>query len=124
MKKENCANRLKQALQLRDMKQAELSRITGISKPSIHQYVTGEHEPKQNPTYLMAKALNVSEAWLMGFDVPIDRIESIKTVVTREEKDIIDLYEKLDAEDRINLKNYLNAVLLASPKYKCEYRTD
>ena len=67
------AERLNNALEIRDISQSELSRKTGIGKSSISTYLTGEYEPKQKNIYKMALALNVNEAWLMGADVPMER---------------------------------------------------
>ena len=41
--------------------------------------MSGRYEAKQEALYLIAKALNVNEAWLMGHDVPKER-----TIVQRE----------------------------------------
>jgi len=76
--KESFKDRLRQAMTLRNMKQAELSEITGIGKSAISQYVSGKYEPKQTPLYLIAKALDVNEAWLMGFDVPMEKNDTYK----------------------------------------------
>ena len=65
------AERMKEALALRGMKQSELVALTGIGKSSISTYLTGEYEPKQKNIYKISQALDVSEAWLMGFDVPM-----------------------------------------------------
>ena len=65
------AERIKEGLIFREMKQSELVRLTGIGKSSICEYISGEYQPKQRNIYKIAKALNVSEAWLMGFDVPM-----------------------------------------------------
>jgi len=35
--------------------------------------MSGRYEAKQEALYLIAKALNVNEAWLMGHDVPKER---------------------------------------------------
>ena len=59
---------LKIALDIRKMSQAELCEKTGIAKSAMSQYRSGAFQPKQKRTFLIAKALNVSEAWLMGFD--------------------------------------------------------
>jgi transcriptional regulator with XRE-family HTH domain len=67
-------NRLNQALEIRGMKPIELSKRTGLSKARISQYTNGVYEAKQKALYLMARALNVSEAWLMGYDVPMERL--------------------------------------------------
>lgn len=71
--KKTCCERLKEALALSDMTQAELCRSTGISKTAISQYLTGKYLPKQDRLEKLAKALNVSEAWLMGYSVPVQR---------------------------------------------------
>lgn len=69
MTKESCSSRLRQALELRNIKQADLSQITKIPKSAISQYLSGKFEPKQDRLEILAKALDVSEAWLMGYNV-------------------------------------------------------
>lgn len=78
------ANRLKQAMHLRNIKQVELSSKTGIDKSLISNYLSGNYNAKQEKLYKIAKALNVSESWLMGYNVNIDRLN------TDENKIIID----------------------------------
>ena len=68
-----CYIRIKEAMHLRNKTQAELCKITGIPKSAMSQYVSGKFVPKQTRIYLLAKALNVNEAWLMGYDVPMER---------------------------------------------------
>lgn len=69
------ANRIKEAMAIRGMKQVDLVSLTGIGKSSISTYLSGEYEPKQRNIYKIAKALDVSEAWLMGEDVPMERFD-------------------------------------------------
>ena len=71
------SERIKEALELRGMKQSELVQKTGIGKSSISTYISGAYVPKQNNTYKIAKALDVNEAWLMGLDVPMCRTPDI-----------------------------------------------
>lgn len=66
-------NRLQAALSVANIPAVELSEKTGIPKSSISQYLSGYAKPKQDRIYLMAKALDVSEAWLMGYDAPMER---------------------------------------------------
>ena len=54
------------------MTQAELSSRSKISKSSISHYLKGDWEGKQDAVYSIAQVLNVSEAWLIGYDVPMD----------------------------------------------------
>ena len=66
--------RMKKAMEIRNLKQVDIVNATKIGKSAISQYLSGEFTPKQVNTYLIADALNVNEAWLMGFDVPMERI--------------------------------------------------
>lgn len=66
-------NRLSKAMSVRGIVPKDLSEKTGIPKSSISQYMSGYAKPKQDRIYLIAKALDVSETWLLGYDVPMDR---------------------------------------------------
>jgi len=66
-------NRLKKALNIRGMKPIELSEATKIPKSAISQYMSGYAKPKDDRIFLISKALNIQEAWLLGYDVPMDR---------------------------------------------------
>ncbi len=67
------ANRLNTAIRIRDIKPIELSEKTGIDKSKISSYMSGRYKAKQDGVYLLAKVLNVNEAWLMGCDIPMER---------------------------------------------------
>ena len=66
-------NRLNTAMRIRNIKATELSEKTGIAKSSLSEYINGKYEAKQDGVYLLAKVLNVNEAWLMGLDVPMEK---------------------------------------------------
>lgn len=66
-------NRLNKAISLRGIKPIELSEKTGIDKSKISSYMSGRYKAKQDGVYLLAHALDVSEVWLMGYDVPMER---------------------------------------------------
>lgn len=72
--KDSFSKRLNEALSIRGMKPIELSEKTGLHKSRISQYINGVYEAKQDALYVIAKALNVNEAWLMGYDVPMERV--------------------------------------------------
>ena len=65
-------DRLYEALVARNMKAIDLSKATGLSRGAISQWLSGKANPKQDKIYIMSKALNVSAAWLMGKDVPMN----------------------------------------------------
>ena len=66
------AERLRIALDFKKMKATELSKLTGINKSTISQYLSKEYEPKRDRIELFAKTLNVNEVWLTGYDVPME----------------------------------------------------
>jgi transcriptional regulator with XRE-family HTH domain len=103
-------------MELRGIKAVDLVQATGLGKSAISQYISGKYEPKQVAIHKIAKALNVSEAWLMGYDVPIQRAEEIKTVVSKEENELLDMYHKLDALDKKELFKWI-AYRLTDEKY-------
>lgn len=67
------ADRLKEGMSLRGLRQADIVEKTGINKGALSSYISGRYQPKQNNIFLLAKALDVNEAWLMGADVPMER---------------------------------------------------
>ena len=70
--KEPCALRLKKALTIRNMTQAELCQKTKIPKSALSEYIKGLYDPKQDRLIILSEALNVDPVWLMGFDVPME----------------------------------------------------
>ena len=61
------AERLREALKLRDIKPSVLSYKTGISESALSHYLKGDYEPKAKKLKLLAEALRVSESWLCGY---------------------------------------------------------
>ncbi len=72
MKQATFAERLSEAKFIRKIKQVELCSATGIGKSALSQYLKGTFKPKPDKVAALAKALKVSEAWLMGYDVPME----------------------------------------------------
>ena len=73
MLEDTFANRLKKALDYNNMKPIDLARKTNINKSLISSYLSGICKAKQDKLDLIARTLGVSEAWLMGYDVDMDR---------------------------------------------------
>ena len=78
----NTAERLRQIMTERGLKQADILRLCDpickqlnvkIGRNDLSQYVAGKVEPGQYKLIVLGRALNVSETWLMGFDVPKER---------------------------------------------------
>ena len=82
MKKENTAIRLKEIMNDRNLRQVDILNLTipyckkygvKMNKSDLSQYCSGKTEPNQDKLYVLGLALGVSEAWLMGYDVPMER---------------------------------------------------
>lgn len=110
------SDRLREAMALRQKKQIDLVRETGINRSAISRYLSGEYEPKSKPVYELAKALDVSEMWLWGYDVPQERPkeqknnDAIADIVVRlrtDEKFLLAV-EKVYSFDTDKLESLLN----------------
>ena len=102
-RKETCAKRIAQALSIRGLKQTDLCKLTNIPKGSLSLYISGAYEPKQDRIYLIAQALDVSEAWLMGYDVPMARQKNNtldKVQLTEGEELLLDLFRQVPEESQ------------------------
>ena len=109
-----CADRIKEALDIKGLKQADLCRLTGIPKSAISQYISGAFEPKQDRIYLLSKALNVSEAWLMGLDVSMEREKNAlpdSETLTEGEQMLIDLFRRVPEEQQQLVLQMIRAAL-------------
>jgi len=73
MLEDTFANRLKKALEYNNMKPVDLANKTGINKSLISNYLSGAFKAKQDKLDIISRVLNVNEAWLMGYDVYMDR---------------------------------------------------
>ena len=103
---ESCSVRIRTALKLKGIKQAELCKMANVPKSSLSLYLSGAYEPKQDRIYLMAKALNVSDAWLFGYNVPMERQANTLSVqddeLSENKKKLIELARSVP-EDKVNV---------------------
>lgn len=79
MKISSTSKRLKEIMKSKNLRQVDILNLTKpycteykvkMNKSDISQYVSGLVEPGQDKLFILGKALNISEAWLMGYDVP------------------------------------------------------
>lgn len=99
------AQRLRQLLNIKGITQSELSRKTGVSKSSISHYLKGDWEGKQNAVYAIAAAYDVSEAWLMGADVPMDKTIP-SSVILSDEVEVSEIATVAAGFDKSPLSNF------------------
>ena len=100
----NFAERLKLALNLRNIKATKLSELTNINKSTISQYLSGEYEAKKDRIELFAEVLNVNELWLRGYELPMENEDD-------KERDILIKEYQLSADE---IKEYENIAMTTS----------
>ena len=119
---ESTANRIRTAMTNANKKQIDIVRETGIDKGALSSYLKGKYEPKQDVIYKLAKALNVSEMWLWGYDCPMQRPEMQKkndaltdiVVRLRTDNEFLSLIEginKLNPEQLASVKQIVDVLL-------------
>lgn len=101
-KVESCGKRIKKALSLRGMTQAELCRLSGVPKSPLSQYIKGTYEPREDRTRAMARVLDVDPLWLLGYDVSMDGAKNAsgERELDEGERLWMELYQRLDPEVR------------------------
>ena len=136
MKKYKTSERLNQLMELRQLKQIDILNIAQpfckkydvkLGKSDISQYVSGKVEPGQDKLYILATALNVNVAWLMGFEVPMNDDASAQGVTKNynilsdvpkpSEVDpdlfVLHMYKQLDPEDKAEIRGEMKQMLKA-----------
>ena len=109
----SCGQRISKALTIRGMRQAELCKLANVPKSSLSLYLSGAYEPKQDRIYAMAKALNVDEAWLMGYDVPMnkEKIPPEEPRLSEGETMLLDLFRRVPEEHQQLVLQMIRAAL-------------
>lgn len=82
MKVSTTAQRIREIMRARGLRQVDILQMSApisrkynieLTKSNLSMYVTGRVLPGQDKLLILAEALDVSEAWLMGYDVPMER---------------------------------------------------
>ena len=119
--KSTLKERLRLALLEANMKPIELSERTGIPKSMISYYLNGKTKPKADRIYTICKVLGVSEAWLLGYDVPKNRTaeqkknDDLVQVIAKLRKDpeffeVVSKLASLPAAEYASIKQLLSAL--------------
>ncbi|RLV18964.1 helix-turn-helix domain-containing protein [Streptococcus iniae] len=99
--KATTSQRLNQLMSERNLRQVDILNLSQkyqkdldikIGKSALSQYISGKSVPDQNKLVLLGKTLNVSEPWLMGYDVPKERNDNM----FENNKETIDLKDVLN----------------------------
>ena len=121
MKKSTTAARLHYLMTSRNLKQIDILRAAEpyaaqfnikMNRSDISQYVSGKVEPGQDKLTILGLALNVSEAWLMGYDVPAEReIPPITALRDGRTKEYVQLFELLNDDQKDMIIHAIKGIL-------------
>lgn len=110
MKQHSTSQRLKEIMEIRGYRQVDILEAAEpyckkfgvkLGKNALSQYVSGKVEPGQEKLTILGLALGVSEAWLMGYDVSMERnIMPTAEVSDGRSKEYIELFELLNADQQ------------------------
>lgn len=102
--KENLlGKRLKQAVEESGKKLVDIAKETNIPKASLSQYISGYAKPKQDRIYLICQSLQINEAWLMGYDVPMRKTDERKSL----EHEALELFDELNPDQKELILNMM-----------------
>jgi len=121
MERSSTSERLKQLMSERNLRQVDIlekskpfQKQLGVKmgRSALSQYVTGKSKPDDKKLYLLSKTLDVSEAWLMGYDVDIKRVPDEERGTTQNEPpEILTIYNQLDEDRQANVIDYATVLL-------------
>lgn len=121
MKNYTTAQRLKQIMDLRQLRQVDILRAAEpyckrfdvkLNKNDLSQYVSGKTAPGQDKLTILGLALGVSEAWLMGFDVAMERsVTPTAEVSDGRRQELVELFELLTPEKQDIVINVIKGLL-------------
>lgn len=106
------SERLQIAMDKRKIKQIDLARVADVNQGALSRYLKGSYEPKSATIYKLALALDVSDMWLEGYDVPMERSQKQKEIDFKN-----NLYKKI-AQDMDLLKTISQYYNLPEEKQK------
>lgn len=121
MKSCNTAERLKQIMEERNLRQIDIiekcrpfCKELGVKmgRSDFSQYLSGKIQPKQTKLAILSRALNVSEAWLMGFDVPMSAKDA-STAETMDEREqvLLELFRLVPDGQKDEVINLIRSAL-------------
>lgn len=127
---ETTAQRLRQIMSERNLRQVDILNLckpycekyhVTLNKSHLSQYVAGKFAPMQDKLTILAMALGVSEAWLMGYVADEEShapfIVRDKTSLSREEEKMVLDYRLLNREGQEKVLSYISDLTDMS-KYK------
>lgn len=123
MKNYTTAQRLRQVMDARGLRQVDILLAAEpfcnhygvkLGKNALSQYLSGKVEPGQEKLTILGMALGVSEAWLMGYDVPMQRsVTPTAEIGDGRTTEYVELFELLSKEQQTLIIHAIKGLLSA-----------
>lgn len=106
----NFNDRFKEAFGDRNL--TEFALEIGVSKQSISAYLKGIRKPKPIVSAEIARKLNVSPAWLLGYDVPKEIVKpDVDSNQIQRSSEFVELFNKLTSEQQKLIIQQIKGIL-------------
>lgn len=120
--------RFQKALEYRNLKPIDIARRTGISEATISQYRSGYSKPKEERLTIIANALDVNPAWLMGLNapmtVPVSSPPSPSPDLDPDDQELLSKYHMLSDEGRGMLQDRADELIALGKTVEEEAKKD
>lgn len=101
------SERLSELMKEKGISCRQLSEMTGIKKSSVNNYANGTSPIPIDKLQLMASALGVSAAWLIGWadnrDGSMNKPETVTYELSSSEAKLVNIYRDLNADGKNSL---------------------
>lgn len=110
------SERIMASIKRKNMSYGELSHITGIAKSALQRYATGETEKIPLPRLeAIAEALNVSAAYLMGWEEgsapSTEKVHLVPVERSKVDEELMELIHRLTPEQKKLLMALIRGLL-------------
>lgn len=112
----NTSRRLKQIMGDRHLRQVDILRMckpycekykVTIGRNDLSQYVNGKVMPGHQKLLILSEALCLNEAWLAGYDVPMDRTITDFSISDNSFVEIYERWNLLNSEGKNKVREYM-----------------
>ena len=121
MRQHTTAQRLKEIMELRNYRQVDILNAAEpfckkygvkLGKNALSQYISGKVEPGQEKLTILGLALGVSEAWLMGYDVAMERSTTPTAGISDgRTREYVELFELLNSDQQALIIHAIKGLL-------------
>ena len=109
MKVTDSRHRLMELMDAFGITQSDVCKKSGLPTSAMSMYINGNRVPRQDKIGAIADAYNVDPAWLMGYDVPMERRDSKN--VAEQHFEILRKYLLLSPKDQDIINSMMDSML-------------